>query len=220
MTPSATSKQKQQKAAAGIDALTGLGTRAAFQDAVEALPDELPLAIALIDVDDFKRINDELGHAAGDAVLVRLAKTLVGSLPAEAVVARIGGDELAAALPERTAEGALILLEEVRAHLASHDVPDVDRPVTISVGVAARPAHGSRFDDLMRAADQAMYRAKAEGRNRVAIHVDEKMVMKSNYYDRAGLSRLAKLSENSGRTEASLLREALDDLFVKRAGEL
>ncbi len=181
---------------------------------------ELAVAVALIDVDDFKQINDDLGHKAGDAVLVALAKTLTGSLPGDTVVARIGGDELAVALPDRSAESALILLEEIRSHLATKDLPAAGRPVTISVGVAARPPHGTTSDELLRAADRAMYRAKAEGRNRVAIFVDEKMVMKSNYYDRAGLARLSKLSDNTGRTEASLLREALDDLFVKHAGEL
>lgn len=203
-----------------FDVLTGLPNRRSLQQAVEALAGDVPVAVVLIDVDDFKQVNDVRGHKAGDGVLVRLAKTLVGSLPSDATVGRIGGDEFAVALPDRSAESALILLEEVRTYLAGRDLPPAGRPVTISVGVAARPTHGTTFEELVRAADRAMYRAKAEGRNRVAISVDEKMVMKSNYYDRAGLSRLAKLSDNTGRTEASLLREALDDLFVKHAGQL
>ena len=200
--------------------MTELPNRRGFRDAVEALPEATPYALALIDVDDFKTINDTLGHDTGDALLVRLTKTLVGSLPREALVGRVGGDEFAVVLPERSAEGALILLEEVRSHLESHRMPKIGRPVTITVGVAARPPHGTTYEELLRAADQAMYRAKASGRNRVAIYVDDKMVMKSNYYDRAALARLAKLAENTGRTEASLLREALDDLFNKRALEL
>lgn len=203
-----------------IDELTGLLDRQGALTAVSGLDAEAPLALALVDIDGFKEVNDSLGHAVGDQVLVRVATTLRGSLPGDAIVARMGGDELVAALPDRTAEGALILLEEVRAHLAEHPMPPLDRPVTVSIGVAARPPHGRSLDELLRAADQAMYRAKAEGRNRVAIYVDEKMVMKSNYYDRAALARLAKLSANTGRTEASLLREALDDLFVKHATEL
>jgi diguanylate cyclase len=202
------------------DPLTDLPNRKGFQAAVEQFDAALPVAVALIDVDGFKEINDSLGHATGDEVLIRLTRTLVGSLPADAVVGRIGGDELGVALPERSAENALILLEEIRTHLAGHPLPEVGRAVTISVGVAARPPHGETFDELLRAADQAMYRAKAEGRNRVAIFVDEKMVMKSNYYDRGALSRLSKLSANTGRTEASLLRQALDDLFVKHAEDL
>jgi diguanylate cyclase len=203
-----------------LDALTGLLNRYGVKAAVEELAPAQPLALALVDVDGFKEINDDLGHAVGDDVLVRLTKTITKSLPADAITGRIGGDELLVALPERSAESALILLEEIRTFLSSHPVPKVGRPVTISVGVAARPSHGSTFDELLRAADQAMYRAKAEGRNRVAMYVDEKMVMKSNYYERAALSRVAKLSDNTGRTEASLLREALDDLFLKYADEL
>lgn len=161
------------------------------------------------------------GHEVGDQLLRAHAKSLAGSLPKDALVCRFGGDEFVVALPHTSAEGALILLEEVRAYLAAHvPLAAVGRPVPITVGIAARPPHGATLDDLLRAADGAMYRAKAEGRNRVAIHVDEKMVMKSNYYDRAALSRLAKLAENLGRTEASLLREALDDLFTKHQGEL
>ncbi|HSL59680.1 MAG TPA: GGDEF domain-containing protein [Acidimicrobiales bacterium] len=203
-----------------LDDLTGLLDRDGVLAAVDGIDHEAPLALALVDIDGFKEVNDTSGHAAGDEVLRRVAATLRGSLPDDAIVARFGGDELVVAFPDRSAEGALILLEEVRAHLAAHPMPPLERPVTVSIGVAARPPHGSTFGELLRAADQAMYRAKAEGRNRVAIHVDEKMVMKSNYYDRAALARLAKLSANTGRTEASLLREALDDLFVKHATEL
>lgn len=204
---------------AGQDRLTGILNRDGFNEAVADLAAEVPVALALVDIDDFKLINDNLGHAVGDALLAQVARTLTGSLPDAAIVARHGGDEFSVLLPDRSAESALILLEEVRAHLVAHPL-EQGHAVTISAGVAARPPHGSTIDELLRAADQAMYRAKAEGRNRVAIYVDEKMVMKSNYYDRGALSRLAKLSANTGRTEASLLREALDDLFAKHAGEL
>lgn len=68
--------------------------------------------------------------------------------------------------------------------------------------------------------DEALYRAKSEGRGRVAIYVESKMTLKSNYYSKASLERLAKLSDALNRTEASLLREALDDLFVKHGGAL
>ena len=203
------------------DVLTGLLNRAGFTAAFERLDARSPVALAMIDTDGFKSINDELGHNVGDELLKAHAQSLAGSLPGDAVVSRFGGDEFLVALPNTSAEGALILLEEVRAYLASHvPIPEVGRPVPITVGIAARPPHGSNLDELLRAADGAMYRAKHEGRNRVAIHVDEKMVMKSNYYDRASLSRLSKLSENVGRTEASLLREALDDLFAKHMDQL
>lgn len=203
-----------------LDQLTGLRTRAGFTSVFGRLAPDEAVAVAMIDFDGFKTINDRFGHAVGDELLRSHAQTISGSLPPESVVARFGGDEFVVALPNMTAEGALILLEEVRAYLAAHVVAAVGAPVAISVGVAARPPHGATLDELLRAADSAMYRAKAEGRNRVAIFVDEKMVMKSNYYDRAALARLAKLSDHLGRTEASLLREALDDLFGKFKDEL
>lgn len=209
------------KAADSIDTLTGLLNRAGFTSAFEKLDEHEPVALAMIDTDGFKTINDDLGHGVGDELLRAHAQSFRGSLPGDAVVSRFGGDEFLIALPRLSAEGALILLEEVRAYLAQHvPVAAIGRPVPITVGIAARPPHGATLDELLRAADGAMYRAKAEGRNRVAIYVDEKMVMKSNYYDRPALARLAKLAENVGRTEASLLREALDDLFTKHQDQL
>ncbi len=206
------------------DSLTGLLHRDGFAEAFAQLSATEPVAIAMIDLDNFKDINDTFGHSVGDQLIKAQARSLEGSLPADSLVARTGGDEFVVALPGSSAESALILLEEVRAHLATHvpvpPIPEIDKPATLTVGIAARPPHGGTLEELLRAADSAMYRAKAEGGNRVAIHVDEKMVMKSNYYDRAALARLGKLSQNTGRTEASLLREALDDLFDKHKDQL
>jgi diguanylate cyclase len=179
------------------------------------------LALALIDLDHFKEINDTLGHAAGDTVLRSFERTLGGSLPDYAIVGRIGGDEYAAAIPDTTAESALILLEEIRSHFSSNLAsPDVPRKIQLSVGIAAKPPHAKTLADLMRCADEAMYRAKREGRGRVAIYVEDKMTLKSNFYPKAQLERLAKLSVATGRTEASLLREALEVLLVQYKDEL
>ena len=195
--------------------------RTGFEAAVADVPDRAQLALALTDIDQFKELNDSLGHAAGDSVLRSFERTLTGSLPEDAVVARISGDEYAVALPDTSAEGALILLEEIRTHFGSREPSaDVSRRVQISVGIAARPQHAKTVPDLMRAADEALFRAKREGRARVAIYVENKMVLKSNYYARASLERLAKLSAATGRTEASLLREALDDLLAKHGDHL
>ena len=167
------------------DTLTGLLHRDGFIDAFGALEGNEPVALAVLDMDNFKAVNDQLGHTVGDKLIKAHARSLAGSLPADALVARFGGDEFVVALPGASAESALILLEEVRAYLDTHvPVAEIGHPVPMSIGVAARPPHGSSLDELLRAADSAMYRAKADGRNRVAIHVDEKMVMKSNYYDR------------------------------------
>jgi diguanylate cyclase len=172
------------------------------------------LALAQIDLDSFKDINDTLGHDAGDTVLRSLERTLSSSLPGDAIVGRLGGDEYAVALPDTTAESALILLEEIRQHFSGRNIsPEVPRKVQLSVGIAAKPPHAKNIPELMRCADEALYRAKREGRSRVAIYVEDKMTLKSNFYPKAQLERLGKLSNNTGRTEASLLREALEGLL-------
>lgn len=174
------------------------------------------VALAVSDIDNFASINSAHGHEVGDQALASWERTLTGSLPKEAIVGRIGGDEYVAALPDYSAESALILFEEIRAHFAAHPIV-AGKPwrLDASIGIAARPPHASETVDLLRAADEALARAKREGRSRVAIFVEEKMTLKSNYYTRATLDRLAKLSDHTGRTEASLLREGLDDLLFK-----
>ena len=176
---------------------------------------EAPLAVAHADLDEFATVNDEFGHDAGDLVLASWERTLKGSLPRDAIVHRIGGDEYIVALFDHTAETALILLEEIRDHFTSHRIPEIGRRCGVSIGIASRPPHAASTPELMQAAYAALGRAKREGRSRVAIYVEEKMVLKSNYYARTTLERLAKLSDHTGRTEASLLREALDELLVK-----
>jgi diguanylate cyclase len=195
--------------------------RTGFETAVTTVPEAVPMALAMADIDRFKELNDELGHEAGDAVLRSFERTLTGSVPAEAIVGHLAGDEYAVALPRASAESALILLEEIRTHFAARDAsPEVARRVEVSVGIAARPQHAATVPELMRAADEALFRAKREGKGRVAIYVEDRMTLKSNYYSKASLERLSKLSSATGRTEASLLREALDDLLVRYGDEL
>jgi diguanylate cyclase (GGDEF)-like protein len=194
--------------------------RAAFQQAVEALGAETAVAVALTDLDGFAGLNNTYGRDAADDVLRTYERTLSGSLPADAIVARIGGDEFAVALPDASAESALILLEEVRAHFGSRPAAaSVPVRVGMSAGISSRPPHAVDPPDLVRAAEEALFRAKREGGARVAIYVEEKMVLKSNYYPKAALARLAKLSDHTNRTEASLLREALDDLLTRYRGQ-
>jgi len=179
----------------------------------------VPAAMALSDLDDFHEINVEHGLAVGDAVLQAWERTLDANVPADAVVSRLGGDEYAVLLPGQSAENALVLLDEIRSHFASRSIEGAGH-VTASVGVAAIPPHATDAEELWRAAGKALMRAKREGRDRIAIYVEEKMVLKSNYYARADLDRLAKLSEATSRTEASLLREGLDDLLAKYGDRL
>jgi diguanylate cyclase (GGDEF)-like protein len=200
---------------------TPLLTRDELEATLGEVSDAVPLALALTDLDQFAEINRDLGREAGDSVLRAYERTLTRSVPAGAIVARIGGDEYGVALPGAGAESALILLEEIRAHFSTRPPSDlVPEPVAVSVGVAARPQHASSVAELFRAAEEALYRAKQEGKGRVAIYVEHKMTLKSNYYSKASLDRLAKLSAATSRTEASLLREGLDDLLAKYGGEL
>lgn len=179
----------------------------------------VPAALALSDLDDFHEINTEHGHDVGDEVLRAWERTLDANVPADALVGRLGGDEYAVLLPGQSAENALVLLDEIRSHFASRTI-DGAGTVTASVGVASIPPHATNGEELLRAAGQALMRAKREGRDRIAMYVEEKMVLKSNYYSRADLDRLSKLSDATGRTEASLLREGLDDLLGKYGDQL
>jgi len=179
-----------------------------------------PLALALTDLDGFAAINDSCGRDAGDAVLAAWERVLEANIPQGGSVTRLGGDEFVVVLPKTSAENAVVLLEEVRGHFSTMSVKNVPATLSASVGIAASPPHGTTAEELWRAAGEALMRAKRDGRDRVALHVEQKMVLKSNYYSKANLERLAKLSSATDRTEASLLREALDDLLYKHRDAL
>lgn len=194
--------------------------RDVVESAVDALPASLPLSVAMTDLDGFGVFNDAAGREAGDELLAGFDQVLQRNLPTEATVYRIGGDEWVVTFPGLSVENSLVLLEELRSHVETVAFGTTEHPVTMSAGVAARPPHGSTGDELLRAADEALSRSKRAGRNRVGIFVEDKMVMKSNYYSRATLDRLAALSRATNRTEASLLREAADKLLANYANEI
>jgi diguanylate cyclase len=195
--------------------------RSELEQTLSALPDSQQVSLALLDVDNFQTINEDYGHKGGDEVLRALERVLTSSVPDEAMVARIGGDEYAVALPDTPPESALILLEEIRSHFSSRQPSSkVPRKVHLSVGIASRPPHAQTTHELLLVASEALYRAKSEGRGRVAIYMESKMTLKSNYYSKSSLEKLSKLSSALNKTEASLLREALEDLFIKHSDEL
>jgi diguanylate cyclase (GGDEF)-like protein len=130
-----------------------------------------PLSALMIDVDRFKKLNDRHGHAAGDRVLAAVAQRLAEQIRMSDTLVRYGGEEFLVLLPNTALPGALAIAERVREAVAAARtaVPRTEQPlaVTVSVGVAALPDHGAGGEDLVLAADQALFRAKAAGRNRV-----------------------------------------------------
>jgi diguanylate cyclase (GGDEF)-like protein len=169
-----TSLYEDARRLAKTDALTGLLNRRAFIEAVErerARSDRhaYPLSLLLLDVDHFKRINDEHGHAVGDTVLQGVARILESVARRSDFVARWGGEEFVLALPQTGEAGARVAAERVLRALANatHKAADCNPlQVTASIGVASCEAPWS-IDALVAAADEAMYAAKARGRNRV-----------------------------------------------------
>ena len=154
------------------DPLTGLFNRRYLmetlnREVLRCQRDGHPLAVALIDVDHFKAVNDALGHEAGDRILVAVGGYLLSQVRQDDAACRYGGEEFVVVLPNTTLDVAMRRAEEWR--LAMRQIPPVgdDRPITISVGVAAAPVHGRSGEAVVRAADEAMYEAKALGRDRV-----------------------------------------------------
>src|SRR5438094_2818879 len=162
-----------------------------------------PLTLALCDIDDFHEVNETYGHAFGDLLLKRVARLLLELLPDTALIARYGGDEFVAALPDTRLDEAFTLCEEFRRRVAALSVeeqPEVH--VTSSIGLAAFPTHGNNDVDLLRAADQAMYVSKVSGRNKVSLPLsDSRMVTKTSYYTTMQLERLSQLARMVKRNE-------------------
>jgi len=164
---------------ASRDPLTGLHNRrhllehfAPMLAAAEAAGGTL--AVALFDIDNFKSVNDDYGHLAGDAVLVALAHRIQERAPAGALVARWGGEEFFVALPGADATTGLTIADDLRLRCAQ-DTIDVECwtiGCTLSGGVAAYPSSGTTMDELFHAADLAMYQAKNAGRNVVRQALD------------------------------------------------
>jgi diguanylate cyclase (GGDEF)-like protein len=160
-----------------VDDLTGLPNR---RYAISRLEEEwraaerlgLPLSVIMVDVDHFKRVNDLRGHGQGDAVLQEIGMTMLSKIRRADVVCRMGGEEFLVINVDSDHEGARQCAERLRSTIEKRAIPgaDAESIVTISLGVATRSATMKSSADLLKAADEALYAAKAAGRNVVCGH--------------------------------------------------
>jgi diguanylate cyclase len=202
------------------DTLTGVDSATAFRERLDnAVAREETVSLALIDIDNFKGLNDAHGHKAGDALLQALGHRLQAlAEDTSGFAGRLGGDEFAVVLPGMALENAFLRLERFRAEVGAERglIPILpDYGPTLSVGLASYPRDVQSAADLLSRADQALWSAKQTGRNTVALPPSESMVLKTCHYTQAQVGRLKVLAEKRNVKESSLLREALDDLLRK-----
>jgi diguanylate cyclase (GGDEF)-like protein len=172
-------RHTQLQSEATTDPLTGLANRRSFSVAAElevarARKQQSTLAVLTLDLDSFKRINDKYGHGTGDVVLVHAARLLKSAMRDGDLAARLGGEEFAVLLPETILQHAMAIAERIRRSIATSPVvlPDGGSlSVTMSIGVALYHEHEYDLSDALERADQALYRAKEAGRNRVEPEV-------------------------------------------------
>lgn len=157
------------------DPLTGLANRSFFEEFAQhelavSRRRQRPVAILYLDLDGFKQVNDRLGHAAGDQLLVRVAEQLCGALRQSDLLARLGGDEFAAVLLDTDADDAALVAAKLLSAVVGPARLDGQVPlVSASIGVAVFPQDGHTLRELLHKADSAMYDAKARGKARVSL---------------------------------------------------
>jgi diguanylate cyclase (GGDEF)-like protein len=160
--------------AARTDTLTGLLNRRGLEELLElelerARRTNRPLSLVLLDIDGFKRLNDRLGHGAGDEALRSVSEMLVDATRRLDVIARLGGDEFVVVMPDSDEHEGYVMAERIRRAVRDAFRSELGG-ITASFGVAGFPHHGSDWDGLMYAADRALYDAKELGRDRTVIH--------------------------------------------------
>ena len=158
---------------ANHDALTGLANRRVFEDRIGPIMDNArrhhrPLALAALDLDHFKEVNDRLGHAEGDRVLQQVAAVMRQTVRSSDLLVRMGGDEFLLVLPETSLDAARTMTERLVRKIEELGIEAGGRRLGVSIGLVAwRP--GMSKEELLQRADETLYRAKAAGRNRVSV---------------------------------------------------
>jgi len=179
-----------------------------------------PFSIAVADIDNFENINKLYGNQIGDEVIKKLTSVFSRNLSERDLITR-HGDEFNLLLIKKGAERSFMEMEEIRRYLSDNTfaLSDNNRTeevsITLSCGIASYPRDSKNRIELFRVADSAVFRAKRIGKNKICLSEAESMVLKSSYFTKTQVDRLAQLSKETEKTEAFLLREALDDLFKK-----
>lgn len=181
-----------------------------------------PFSIAIADIDNFANINQTYGSSVADQVIYKLTSIFKQNTDNFDLIS-LNGDEFTILLGKKGAERAFMEMEEIRRYLSDNtfEMENSDKKedvyITVSIGIASYPRDAKNGTNLLRVADSAMFRAKKLGKNKVCLSEVESMVLKSSYFTKTQLDRLAALAKEKEKTEAFLLREALDDLFKKYA---
>jgi diguanylate cyclase (GGDEF)-like protein/putative nucleotidyltransferase with HDIG domain len=208
--------------AASTDPLTHLLNRRGFNDVFDLELERSrrsgrPCALLMGDLDHFKRVNDLFGHPAGDERLKKFARLLIAGKRRIDAAARMGGEEFALLLPETDEHGAYVIAERLRHTVRDAFAPD-QVALTVSFGVAAYPNHGATGDQLLRAADQALYVAKELGRDRTALFRPEVTAQMLSTKDRTRMRADGYLSAMLVLAEAVDLRDAGSSAHCETVG--
>ncbi len=180
---------------------------------------DMPFSIAVADIDNLTDINTTQGEAIGDLTIAKVVSILRQNTSEEDIISR-SGDEFTILLVDKGAERSFMYMEEIRKYLSSNNFQLGDENaknihVTVSCGIASFPRDAKNTVELLRMADSSMYRAKKLGKNRVCLSEPDSLVLKSCHFTKTQVERLAVLSKELERTEAFLIREAIDDLLKK-----
>lgn len=199
-----------------------LVTRERFTEKIQELIkcNEVPFSIAIADIDNFQNVNRIYGQEIGDQVIRKVVSILRQNISESDLITRLG-DEFSVLLIDKGAERSFMYIEEIRRYLSdnafkfgneqqSHDIS-----ITVSCGIASYPRDAKNSVELLRMADSSMFRAKKLGKNRVCLSETESLVLKSCHFTKTQIERLAELSNETEKTEAFLIREAIDDLLKK-----
>jgi diguanylate cyclase (GGDEF)-like protein len=187
------------------DSLTGLYNRGYFEDSLNgeisrARRYNTEFSILFLDLDDFKRVNDTMGHLAGDFVLKKVAKLIINEKREEDVVARYGGEELMVILPGANKVNTIIKAERIRKKIQDMPLVFDGKKIKISVsgGIATFPQDAGESNKLIHCADQALYRAKSEGKNRICLFsIDKRRYVRIDFAGEVKVQPLGKWANKS-----------------------